>query len=87
VDPVGAWTTIAASAALVLIVVFTARDRLLRRWIMVLVALGGAGVGLGGLLLLDDVGPASWVAAPAVLAAAAVGQERFLFAPGGPFRT
>ena len=50
-------------------------------------ALAGAGIGVGGLLLLDDVGTASWIAAPAVLAVVAPLHVRALFARGGPFRT
>lgn len=86
-DVIGAWTTLAVSAALLAITVTLLRERLPRRWIDVLMALGGAGVALGGLLFLTDVGPASWVVAPLVLAASAVVQWRLLFAPGGPLRT
>ena len=52
-----------------------------------LMALAGAGIGIGGLLLLDDVGTASWIAAPVVLAVVAPLHVRALFARGGPFRT
>lgn len=52
-----------------------------------LMAIAGAGIGAGGLLFLDDVGTASWVAAPAVLALIAVLHVRALFAREGPFRT
>jgi hypothetical protein len=52
-----------------------------------LMALAGAGIGVGGLLLLDDVGTASWIAAPAILAVVAPLHVRALFARGGPFRT
>lgn len=86
-DVIGAWTTLAVSAALLAVTVILLRERLPRRWIDVLMALGGAGVALGGLLFLTDVGPASWVVAPLVLAASAVVQWRLLFAPGGPLRT
>ncbi len=50
-------------------------------------ALAGAGLGIGGLLLLDDVGTASWIAAPLVLAIVAPLHVRALFAGDGPFRT
>jgi hypothetical protein len=52
-----------------------------------MLALGGAGIGVGGLLLLSDVEPASWVVAPVLLAVAAVANVRLLFAGQGPFRT
>ena len=42
---------------------------------------------MGGLLLLSDVEPASWVVAPVLLAVAAIANVRFLFAGQGPFRT
>jgi hypothetical protein len=52
-----------------------------------LMALAGAGLGVGGLMTLDDVGAASWIAAPAVLALIASLHVRALFAREGPFRT
>lgn len=87
VDPIGAWTTLGAAATLVLATVLFLQERLPPIWSDALVALGGCGVATGGLLFLDDVGLASWVVAPAVLAVSAVAQRRALFAPGGPLRT
>ncbi|MEO8424308.1 MAG: hypothetical protein ABI595_10440 [Actinomycetota bacterium] len=52
-----------------------------------MMALAGAGLGVGGLMTLDDVGAASWIVAPAVLAAIALLHVRALFAREGPFRT
>jgi hypothetical protein len=52
-----------------------------------LMAVAGAGIGAGGLMMLHDVGRASWIAAPAVLALIAPLHMRALFARGGPFRT
>lgn len=52
-----------------------------------MMALAGAGIGVGGLLILDDVGTASWIAAPAVLALIAPLHVRALFGREGPFRT
>lgn len=63
------------------------RTRLPQPAIDMLMAIAGAGIGAGGLLFLDDVGTASWVAAPAVLALIAVLHVRALFAREGPFRT
>jgi hypothetical protein len=56
-------------------------------WNTVLIALGGAIVGVLALLPIAHVDPWSWVAAPLVLAVGAVGQTRALFSDGGPFRT
>jgi hypothetical protein len=50
-------------------------------------AIGGAGIGVGALLLQSDVGAASWILTPIVLAILAVAHVRALFAAGGPFRT
>lgn len=86
-DVVGAWTTLAAAVLLLAVTLTALRERLHRRWIDGLVALGGAGLAIGGLLFLDDVGVASWIVGPLLLAACALVQWRLLFAPGGPLRT
>jgi hypothetical protein len=86
-DPVAGWSFLLAAAALLLLAAFPLRTRLPRRVLDGLLALGGAGIGVGGLLLLSDVEPASWVVAPVLLAVAAAAHVRFLFAGQGPFRT
>jgi hypothetical protein len=63
------------------------RVRLPQRAIDALMALAGAGIGVGGLMTLDDVGTASWIVAPVILAAIALLHVRALFAREGPFRT
>ena len=82
-----AWTVLAASTLLLLAAVFPLRTRLPDRAVDVLLALAGAGVGIGGLLFLDDVGIASWIFAPVFLAVGAIAHVRALFAGAGPFRT
>jgi hypothetical protein len=52
-----------------------------------LMALAGALIGVGGLLTLDEVSPASWIAGPLTVAVIAPLNVRALFARGGPFRT
>ncbi len=76
-------------AASVLAVVTAGRLRasLPRPAIDALMALAGAGIGVGSLMMLDDVGTASWIAAPVVLGTIAPLHVRALFARGGPFRT
>jgi len=86
-DVIGAWTMLTVSVALMSVTLTILRKRLPRRWVDGLIAIGGAGVAVGGLLFLCDVGMASWVVAPLVLASCAVVQWRLLFAPGGPLRT
>jgi hypothetical protein len=51
-----------------------------------LMALAGAGLGVGGLLLQSDVEPGSWIVAPVLLAIVAPLHVRALFARGGPYR-
>ncbi len=78
---------IAAGSVLIVVTAGRLRSRLPRPAIDGLLALAGAGIGVGGLLMLDDVGTASWVVAPAVLALVAPMHVRALFAREGPFRT
>jgi hypothetical protein len=85
-DPIGA-VLLAGSAAILLAAAFPLRSRLPRLVDDGLLALAGAGLAVGGLLQLEDVGAASWVIAPLLTAAAAVMSVRTLFAGGGPFRT
>jgi hypothetical protein len=63
------------------------RTRLPRPVVDVLLALEGAALAAGGLLLLDDVGTWSWVVGPAALAVLTPLHVRALFAGEGPFRT
>jgi hypothetical protein len=86
-DPVAGWSFLLAAAALLLLTAFPLRTRLPHPVLDVLLAVGGAGIGVGGLLLLSDVELASWVVAPILLAMAAVAHVRVLFAGQGPFRT
>lgn len=75
------------SALLLVAAAFPLRTRLHDRIVDVLLAFGGAGIGVGGLLFLEDVGVASWLVAPAFLAVGAIAHVRALFAGAGPFRT
>jgi hypothetical protein len=86
-DPVGGWTALLAALAVLVMATFPLRTRLRPAIVNAMLALGGAGIGVGGLLFLRDVEPGSWVVAPALLAIAAVAHARFLFAGEGPFRT
>jgi hypothetical protein len=79
--------TLLASAIVMLVVAGPARRRLPRIAVDGVSALAGAGLGVGGLLLLDDVGAASWIVGPLVLAVMAPLHVRALFAGAGPFRT
>jgi hypothetical protein len=87
VDTVGAWTTLGTSTLLVMWTTFVMRSRQPQRVTDGLLAIGGAGVAIGGLLFLSDVSAASWLVAPIVLATLTVVHVRVLFAGGGPFRT
>lgn len=52
-----------------------------------LVAVGGLGLAVGALLLMDDPAPSAWAIAPPVVAVLAVLHVRLMVAPGGPMRT
>jgi len=82
-----AWVLVTASTTLLLAAVFPLRTRINPRLVDGLLALAGAGIGLGGLLFLTDVGPGSWIVAPPFLAAGAIAHVRALFAGDGPLRT
>jgi hypothetical protein len=87
VDDLLAWSVLGAASVLFLLAALPLRTRLHPRIVDLLLAISGAGVAVGGLLFLDDVGPASWVLAPVFLAAGAIAHVRALFAGAGPFRT
>jgi hypothetical protein len=76
-----------SASALALVTGGRLRARLPRPAVDALMALAGAGIGAGGLLMVDEVGMASWIVAPAVLALVAPLHVRALFAREGPFRT
>ena len=79
---------IAAAAVLLVVDAFALRSRVGVGVRDILAALGGAAVGVGGLLLLHrDVSVASWVVAPAILALASLAHNRALFGGSGPLRT
>ena len=78
---------LALSVAGALVVGLVFRRRWSPRTVDVVMALTGVGMGIGGLMLVDDVGAASWVFAPLVLGVVAPAQVRALFAGDGPFRT
>jgi hypothetical protein len=85
--------TVAGSVALVacgvaiLVTASFLRRRLPPRVVDGLLALEGAGLAVGGLLLVDDVGAASWIVGPAALALVTPVHVRALFGGEGPFRT
>lgn len=79
---------IVAAAVLLLVDAFVLRRRVGPRLTDVLAALGGAAIGVGGLLLLHrDVSAASWAMAPVTLALASFAHNRALFGGAGPLRT
>jgi hypothetical protein len=85
-DPL-AWSVLGVASVLFLLAALPLRTRLHPRLVDLLLAISGAGVAIGGLLFLDDVGAASWVFAPVFLAVAGTAHVRALFAGEGPFRT
>jgi hypothetical protein len=83
----GGPATIVSATALFLVGLFGVRSgRALGAWSAVL-AVSGAGIAIGCLLVQDQVDTASWIIAPVAGAILAPVHARVLFAPGGPFRT
>ena len=80
-------STLAVCAVAVSLTASVARTRLVRGLVDVLLAVEGAGLAVGGLLLIDDVSTWSWVVAPTLLAVITPIHVRVLFAGEGPFRT
>ena len=85
--PTAGIAVIVAGSALALLVGGWLRAALSPLAIDGLMALSGATIAVGGLLMLEDVNAASWIAGPAMLAVIAPLNVRALFARGGPFRT
>ena len=87
VDDVVGLAVIAASAVLLIATAFVVRRRIATAAVDALLGGAGAGLAVGGLLLVDDVEAASWIVAPVALAALTVVHVRAMFAGSGPFRT
>jgi hypothetical protein len=82
-----AWAILGVGVGILLLATFPLREKLAGPVVDGLLAVAGAAIGVGGLLFLDDVGPASWLVAPAFLAVGTIAHVRGLFAGDGPFRT
>ncbi|HSL11162.1 MAG TPA: hypothetical protein VLA82_07590 [Actinomycetota bacterium] len=82
----GVLTLVTCTIAILLTASFL-RRRLPGPAVDALLAAEGAGLAAGGLLLLDDVGTASWIVGPLALAILTPLHVRALFAGEGPFRT
>ena len=85
--PVAGVVVIVMGSALALLVGGWLRKKLPQAGVDALMALAGVLIAIGGLLMLDDVNTASWIAGPVMLAVIAPLNVRALFARGGPFRT
>jgi hypothetical protein len=75
------------SAILLVLAWFPLRPKLSTGMADLVSMAAGAGIGAGGLLLLTDVGTASWILAPPCVAALTALHRRALFAGAGPLRT
>ena len=85
--PAAGIVVIVVGGALALLVGGWLRRTLAPAAVDVLMAVAGALIAVGGLMMLDDVDTASWIAGPVMLAVIAPVNVRALFARGGPFRT
>jgi hypothetical protein len=79
--------TIATSVFVLLVTWFPLRRRMSAVALDASTALAGAGIALGGLWLLTDVGTASWLVTPPFLALCAIAHRRAMWAGDGPLRT
>jgi hypothetical protein len=75
--------TILGASALGLVTVFVLWHRVSAALAYALTTVWGIGVAVGGLLVQDDVGVASWVLAVAVLGAVGPAHARLVFGPPG----
>ena len=75
--------TIVGSSALGLLTVFVLWRRLPAAAALAVIAVCGVGVAVGGLLVQDDVGMASWVIAVFALGVLAPVHARLVFGPPG----
>jgi hypothetical protein len=75
--------TIVCASALGLLTVFVLWRRLPAAAAFALIVLCGVGVAVGGLLVQDDVGTASWVVAIVALGVLAPVHARLVFGPPG----
>jgi hypothetical protein len=87
VNPVAGSAIVAMFAVAILVTASSLRTRMPRRVVDVLLALEGAGLAVGGLFLVNEVGTGSWIAGPVALALMTPLHVRVLFAGEGPFRT
>ena len=67
--------------------VWVLRPRISTGVFTLVLALMGAVLGAGALLMIEDVPVSSWILAPAVMAGLATLHTRALLAGSGPFRT
>lgn len=75
--------TIVGASVLGLLTVFVLWRRLRAAAAFAVIAVCGVGVAVGGLLVQDDVGTASWVVAVAVLGVLTPVHARLVFGPPG----
>ena len=77
----------AAALGVTALDVWVLRSRVSMGLFTLVLALMGAVLGAGALLMIEDVAVSSWVLAPAVMAGLATLHTRALLAGSGPFRT
>lgn len=76
-----------ASLGLMAVDVWVLRSRVSLTTFTLGLAITGATLGAGALLMMDDVPTSSWILAPAVMAVLSALHTRALLARTGPFRT
>lgn len=84
---VGGLAILVASLALVGVAVWFVRPRSSARAVVLTLALAGAGLGVGALMIQRDVGIASWILTPLIMAGLTIAHTLTLTAGTGPLRT
>lgn len=77
----------AAALGVTALDVWVLRSRVSMGLFTLVLALMGAVLGAGALLMIEDVPVSSWILAPAVMGGLATLHTRALLAGSGPFRT
>jgi hypothetical protein len=87
VDDLIAIALLIGSLGLVGVAVWVVRPSRPTRDVVISLAVAGAGLGVGALMLQRDVGVASWVVAPLVMAGLTIAHTMAMIAGDGPLRT
>jgi hypothetical protein len=87
VNPVAGAALMAVSLAVIAVGVWVIRPRTSLVPFVITLCVAGAGLGLGALMFMEDVGTASWFLTPIVMAVLTTAHTVAMVAGDGPLRT